>query len=357
MRMTAIVREAWLNIRTGTARTAVLAAAAAIAVLTPLLADQLVVRQLTAEAERFQTSGASVLTLTALGRIDGVACEALGRLPGVRAAGAVRAEPQPLVAAGLPSAPIPSFSVTPGFAGVLRVKGWGGSGVVLSDQAADTLGIGPGGRLQSGAGAVAVDGVYAYPDDGRRGGFGYAALIPTIASEPFDECWVDAWPQNDRLPALLLTAVRPSGDSDADHPAIGQLNATLGSEYDGAALFDRRVTVFVAPLAAALSFAVGFAAVRARRLEFASALHAGVPRRALLAIGLLESLSWMVPVQSVGFAVTAYFVATTAPSDGASALLLGLRVCLPAAAAAALGVAAGIALTLERHLVAYFKDR
>lgn len=353
MKLKAILREAWRNVTTGTAHVVAFtllftAATAGIAVL-----DLLAVRQITSAAYEYQNSGASVLTLVAEGRIDGVACAALSRLPGVRSAGALRAVNSDLIPAALPASGIPAFDVTPGVPKVLRAQVTG-PGIVLADQVATTLGAQPGRSVALRQTTAQVAGIYRYPDDGRRPGFGYAALIPVSAQGAFDECWVDAWPNSRQLPSLMMTTVLPSDHSE--RPVLTQLNSTLGGQFDGPQRLASRITGHAPALALVIGLGAGYLFVRLRRLHHASALHAGMTRSALAAMTAFEMAVWTVPAAVMTGAAAMMFVAADPGSDLALGVLGG-RAAVLAPIGAYLGAAFGLTLTQERHLFCYFKTR
>ncbi len=176
--------------------------------------------------------------------------------------------------------------------------------------------------LATATGEAKVSGVYANPDDGRRPGLGYAALVVTPDNEPFDECWLDAWPQRPELAQLLLTTVIPNNDAPDELPTIGQFNTTLGAEFDGAARFEQRLTRFAPALSAILAASIAVLAIRLRRIELASARHSGVRGRDLLAITLLESAAWIVPILILSAATAACFAWQAAPGDRAAGIAL-----------------------------------
>ena len=128
-------------------------------------------------------SGADVLMLQAPGLVDGAACDAIGDLPGVEAAGAIRAVPEPIVAAALPNGSIAGYRSRKA-----RLRAFGvdaaDADVALSEEVATSLGLSPGDPLITTSGATAVRGTFAWPDDGRRFGFSYAALAPDPGGEP-----------------------------------------------------------------------------------------------------------------------------------------------------------------------------
>lgn len=358
MRLSAVIREAARNILSGTIRLGLLAIALIIASGGLAAADLTAVRGLEDQARTFQQVGASVLTLSAPGRIDGTACEALRGLSGVRAAGAIRESTQQVRALALPGAPLQAKDVTVGFPALLTREPAPQSGAVIVREAADQLGVSPGGSIPTTSGELRVGATFDYPDDGRRTGLGYAALLPTVADGPFDECWADAWPAIPSLPALLMTAVTPStGARDEPSPSLGQLSTRLGAAFDGPREFASRITALAPAVAAALGLILGVVAIRLRRIQLASALHSRVRRADLQAQVTLEALAWCLPTVAVGVALAGVAVATGDPLDHATNAVLALRSPIAGAAGALVGTIIGLALTRERHLFHYFKDR
>lgn len=358
MRLHAIWREAHRNLRTGTTRATTFALALLIATGGLALADLSTVRGLEEKADAFQRSGASVITLVAPGRIDGRVCDSLRLLPGVRAAGAVRDSGDSVRALALPGAPLQAKDVTPGFAAVLRAKSVPGAGITIPAPTARDLGLDLGDTLPLTSGIATVVGVFDYPDDGRRSGFGYAALIPGIPDSPYDECWVDGWPTITSLPAIIMTAVTPAtGARDEPRPAIGQLNSRLGASFDGPRYFAERVTALAPAVAAALGLALGVVAIRLRRIQLASAMHSRVRRADLQAQLVIETAAWCLPTLAAAVAFAGITVATGGSSDHLTNMILALRTPMSAVAGALVGTLLGLALTRESHLFRYFKDR
>lgn len=356
MRTTAILSEAWRNLVTGTTRAALFAVLLALLSAGLAALEVTAVQQISAAAHTYVASGASVLTLRAPGRISGSACEALDAVPGVRAAGALRSTSATLVATVLPSSPLPEIEVTGGVLDVLRADDRPGTGVVLSQEAAASLSVVAGDDLSTRAGGVLVTGTYAYPSDGREPGYGYAVLAPVAANRAFDECWADVWPQSREMPVMLRTTLLPAETGD-DRPVLSQLNGSLGARFDGTARFDGRATRFAAPLALLLAGALGYVSVRRRRLELASALHAGMRRWELAAMLGIETLAWVLPAVVLTATAVAALLATGPPLDAAAAGILGARIGLSAVVGPFLGALAALARTNERRLFQYFKDR
>ncbi|WP_345761109.1 hypothetical protein [Diaminobutyricibacter sp. McL0608] len=357
MRTRAVAREAWRNIRSGTTRTLTFTIASGAVVVSLLCADQLAIRQIVHDANEFRAAGASTLTLTADGGIDGARCEALNSLDGVTAAGAVRSREPWLRPAALPNSPVNLKEVTQGFPRLLTGESMQGAGIVLEAEAAETLRLKAGDTLETTSGATTVAGTFEYPDDGRRRGFGYTALIVTTDADPFDECWTDVWPAMPNLAAILLTTLRPGASEKETKPVLGQLNSSLGSTFDGQARLDARITRAAAPVSVVVGIVLGLLAVRLRRMELAAALHSGLARRSLATMVGLETASWAVPVLGLCTAVAALFAATGNREDVLSTFVSGLLIPFAALAGICLGTAAALALTREKNLFRYFKDR
>lgn len=356
MRISGILREVGRNTASGTARIVTFALLLGALSVGLTVADLTAVRALTDAAARYTASGASVATLAASGRIDGAACEALATIPGVRASGALRATQEGITPAALPSSAVPVMQVTPGFPHVVHASRTADTGVVISHQVRDALALEAGQPIVTTTGTAAVAGTYAYPDDGRRAGYGYAALVPVPAEGAFDECWVDIWPTSRQIPVLLQTTLL-SASIDAELPALSQLNTSLGREFDGARAFDERLTRFVPTIALVLGAGLGYVATRIRRVQHASALHAGMARQDLIAISGLEVIGWTAPAIVFSAAVVAVFAATGPGGDTLMAATLGARIAPLAVAGAFVGTLASLATTRERHLFRYVKDR
>lgn len=350
MKFEAVTREVWANVRSGTARIVTLALLGGIVSAGFATADAVSLRRLIADATVFRESGAATLTLIAEGRVDGSACRALGDVRGVTAAGALRRRDAALVATTLPSSPVDAYETTPGFSAVL---GSGGQGVVVAVQVAEALGLGGTARMAAAEGDVQIGGTFTYPDDGRRPGFGWAAMIETADDRPFDECWVLVWPQSDAvrtlLPGVASAATEP--------PQIAQLNSTLGARFDGETRLAERITSWSFALSALLMAVLAFASVRGRRLALASDLHAGARRRDIAGILLLEGAFWLTPVLLTTVGVTALIATPESALDRGALLVQGARVAAGSFAGGCVGLAAGALSVREGGLLRYFKDR
>lgn len=360
MRFSSLVREACLNIASGVTRAGLFALVFALVMGALACAEVASVGALEQQATNYQRVGATTIIYKAPAQIDGASCDALRTVRGVRAAGAVRASALDLTALALPSTTIPTFDVSPHFAGftALAASGQPTTGVSLSAAAAATLSVKVGEKLALTEGSPIVRSIYQYPEDGRRAGMSYAILLPTDTRKPFDECWVEAWPQSDQIANLLPTTLISSGSPvAAGPPQVAQLNATLGIHFDGAALFSARISRFAAFAALACGFALGFMAVWIRRLELAAARHSGMRPAAQGAQMVLETASWV----GIGllFSVLAVVSVTAiTPAVNAAALwMLGFHVLIGAAPATLLGALAATIVIREKALFRYFKNR
>lgn len=356
MRPSAIWREAWRDLVSGTVR-AGLGFTCLVAVVAAFAAwETMAVRDAVGRALDYRASGASTVALTASGRIDAATCHRLAELPGVEAAGAIRRAETDVVPAALPLGSVPTYDVTPGFGGLLGAEMAGEAGVLLSAEAA-ALSSGRGMTLMTTAGTVDVAGTYSWPRDGRRPGYGYAALQLNPASGSYDECWVHAWPMPGDLAGIIQTTLTPARDADDEPAVLSQLNTTLGARFTGGEAFDARPTRHAPVVASALGAAIGYAAVRVRRVQLAGVLHDGLARAALLVIVALETCAW-VPPATVMVAAAAIIAAGTGPPEAAaSTLVVSARVAAPAAVAALLAAVTAALRARERHLARYVKDR
>jgi hypothetical protein len=203
-----------------------------------------------------------------------------------------------------------------------------------------------------------VSGIFEWPDDGRRPGLGYAALIPEPPIQPFDECWAEAWPENGALQGLLPTALVPA-HADRSTPAeFASVNATLGASFPGTRRFEGRMTRFAPPVAALAALVVAIVAVRLRRLELAAAHHFGARRSDLTAITLTETAIVLIVPVIVGLAVV-LAVSTTGIGEGDSQGLVaaGCRVIATAVGSMLLGACVAALSIRPRTFLRYMQER
>lgn len=357
MRGGGIWSEAFRNVAVGTTRAATFAVILAITAGLLAIGDVLQVHSIVLHAREFQTAGASISVLTSSHGIDPIACDALKDVPGIRAAGALRTETKKVVAVALPAAPIPSASITPGFADVLRAERPSGEGVLISREVAQTLGVQRGGSIATADGDLTVQGVFPYPSDGRRAGYGYAVLIPTADTRAFDECWIDVWPSSEGVSLLAHTALIPGGGSSDKTPRLEQLNTTLGREFDSHGLLQQRLTRWLPLVGGVIGALVGFVSLRVRRLEIAANLHAGVHRRDERTILGIETIAWVIVGAIMASALVAYTFVFHIRAMDPQLVLIAARVLFPTSASVLLGALCAWITIREHHLFTYFKSR
>lgn len=357
MKLSALLREAGRDIASGSARFSLFAALLGLAMTTSAAVDATFILQTVDAADRFRSSGASILTVVAPGQVNGAACERFSAIRGVSAAGAMRESPEKLVFTLTPSAPVPTFDVTPGFPRVLSLRADSHAGLVLSGEAADSVGVAAGDVVATTDGELQVGSTFVYPADGRRPGFGYAAFVPGEGDSPFDECWVQAWPQVQNLRQVLLTAIYP-GKFNAGHPpVIAQLNTSLGDELDANREFRDRIGRLAAPVNCLTAVGVGYAAIRSRRLQLASALHIGVRRADVISLALLETAAWAASAAIISMAVLVGIVRGEPSAERVAILANEAPVSLAGFVGAVIGAALAAAGCRERALFRYFRDR
>lgn len=206
-----------------------------------------------------------------------------------------------------------------------------------------------------------VAGVFQYPDDGRSTSYDYVALsqVPAAADD-FDQCLVKAWPVPDAMQSLLQSTVSSWSSDASQQPTISQLNSTQGTQLDAVKTFRGRQSALAPVVMFVSALFAGYAAVRARRLELASAMHCGEPKIALWLQMLLETLMWCCSAIIVTTPLIVW--ALTHMETGviiSSTTLVGILSRIPAAAL--VGVLAGASMamliTRERDLFRYFKNR
>ncbi len=355
MRPGSVMSEAWRNIRTGTTRAALYVSVVLFAIGGLAAADIRSMVSVVDGAHDFRRAGASVQVLEASQGIDGARCEALAEIDGITAAGAVRSG-TPLRALNLPAARLDVFEVTPGLPRVLDASATNGAGIWLASELATTLGASRGDQVATDAGAASIAGVYPYPDDGRNRTLGYAVLAPTAVSGVFDACWAEVWPVNETTAVYLRTALAVGVGSE-QNAVQGQLNPKPGSSYDAAALMADRITRHATAGAVVVGILIGFVAVRTRRLELTSALHARVPRDALRWELLLETLAWVLSATVVAGSALWWVAAWGNPDPAYDVWAIGMRTVAAGGLGALVGAQAALLATRERHLFRYFKNR
>lgn len=360
MRLFSICSEAWRSISSGSSRCVLAILSITILITGSSLFEISTSSSILRQARQYRNAGGNIMVLNATGGVDGQACERLSKLNDVQASGAIRESDQ-LTASALPDTKIPSYAVTPGFARVLHAtQNDKVQGIFVSKELAKTFGLHEGDNLALRDGSqTRIRGIYRYPDDGRTPGYSYAVLSPMPSTGTFDACWVSIWPQTSQTEDMIWSALTPAAKSDKDSSiTLGQLNSSLGSSFDGQAMYRHRSTAFL-PIAAACAGAIlGYALVHVRRLEIASALHCGVSKPALMLQICIESLI-IISVSSAISVPISYLAATeyVSKTDRLQVLFnasLPILTAYPAYALGALGCALAIK---EKHLFAYFKER
>ncbi|GIG20829.1 hypothetical protein Cch01nite_15530 [Cellulomonas chitinilytica] len=356
MRVEAILREAWRNVSSGTVRAVALSLVLTALGLTAVAAEFSFVSGVEREAQEFRDSGGSIITVLAPGRVDGARCDGLASVRGVRAAGALAVlHDERITAVALPGAPLAHGRASAGFPAVLRAETDGGPGLILSGDAERLLDATVGDGLRTTDGTTRVSGVYEYPRDGRRDGYGYMALETDGSSTAFDECWVDVWPQDAAMRSLILTTLRPGTGTDDEQPEVAPLNLTHGLGFEGYTRYRDRITRWAGVGIGVLTAIISFVALRARRVEIASALHDRASRIDLWAVTFTETLVWAAP--PVVFCTVVSATVFAARGELVVGVVLGARVAMLIAAGAVLGVATALLATRERDLFLYAKDR
>lgn len=358
MRARSVVGEAWRNLTSGTSKVVVLSLTAAAVLAALTWTETSSITRITEDAQQYQEVAASVQVLFAPMGINPAACEALNEVDGVRAAGAVRDSTDEISAAALPQSNIGIKDITPGIANLLGVDGSSTlEGLIISRQVAEALNLQPGDELPSSTGTQRVQGIYDYPDDGRIAGYGYAIMNPALPEGRYDACWADIWPENAATTALLWIALDSDANTTDSPPSIGQLNSTHGANFTGAAEFDNRVTKYNVIVAIITLFLLSYLAIRLRRLELAAALHTGVNKSAQAAQLLLETSVWITCAIVLTTPVVTLGIIDAMPADRGAIVATTARIIAAGIAAAILGTMCGTALTKEKHLFRYFKER
>jgi hypothetical protein len=355
MRRSSIIREATRNLASGTTRATLLTFILVCVASGLILADLLSISQIVQRAEAFHRSGASIEIFTADDRIDGAACDDLAKLPGVRGAGALRKSDGKVFPSVLPGTPIPTGAGSPGLVKLLGGT-LQGAGVLAGPEVIGQLGLRAGTALQTASGPVSIGGTYDYPDDGRRGGLRYALVVPVPAAGNFDECWADIWPVDSALTQLIFTTALP-GRHPSSQTELSQLNTTMGTSFDASEAVRSRATRLSAIAGAGLGMIIGLWGAFSRRLEMASALHAGVPRRALMAVLLIESGSWLTISGIVSVAVGVVAARHLGDDLRTTVALSSFHIALAVVLGGLAGTCMAFAAIRENQLFSYFKTR
>ncbi|MCL2595245.1 MAG: hypothetical protein FWD83_06965 [Promicromonosporaceae bacterium] len=372
-RLREVFREAYRNVATGTARPLIALFAFALVVGAAGFAQARGVVGVAQDALTWQQQGSAVQIITFENQIDGRQCDALASLPGIGAAGAVRQIDSVRLAA-LPSVPISTFEVTPGLGELLGVTAGPGQeigGVWLSEDLARVIGITDtelplviqnvegAGRWAHG-GTFGVAGVYSSPAGGQSSPLDYAVLSPAAPVGSFDSCWALLWPESSQTISLLPLSVEVTSTAPGEHrqtPRLAQLNTTAGTSFDAAGRLDALPTWPLTVAAVGFAAVLGFGLTYTRKLELASALHAGVRKPSLLIQLGIEALYWLIPAVALVIPAAFWAAARENPDPTWIAFYPALRTTALAVLAALLTVLIAALLVREKHLFRHFKQR
>jgi hypothetical protein len=361
MSVRAVAQEAWRDTISGTSRAGLLALVFAFAVGVIAALDVRVVVDVLQRAATFRTSGAATQVLKPDHSVNGANCDALIQVSGIDAAGAIR-RGQQIRFLAMPSPQFTVVEATPGLIDMLPLIAQPYvfdptvlDGVWLSVDLARDLSVAPGGSVQTSAGELRVAGIYTWPEDGRTRDLGYNVVVPVTTDEEFAQCWAQIWPADATLSSLLLTSLT-STDSRIS-PTVGQLNVKLGASFDATALLTNRLTAVAPWIAALVGLALGYTALRLRRVEVASALHARVPRAQLTLQHLMETAIWASAAAVISAAALLWVARAGNPDPSWATWLIGLRAVVAGVSGALLGTILGVTSTREEHLFRYAKDR
>jgi len=248
--------------------------------------------------------------------------------------------------------------------------------VIMSTAVARTYGAHAGAVLPLVGGTrMRVSATFNWPSDGRQPTYGYAIISPGNDTKAYDTCLVRAWPVPDDIESLLRVSIRAdaesgtgaaasatsagaSGNNETPHAKISRINTTLGSHMPGPADFDARITRYAPLLMFVTAMALGFASVCMRRIEIASALHAGCPKTAMLLQLSLETLATVAASCVACLPVVAIVpLILTGSGDAIPVVTMLCRVPGAMLVGMLVGTAVGGMTIRERQLFAYFKAR
>ncbi|MFJ6678617.1 hypothetical protein ACIQLK_05735 [Microbacterium sp. NPDC091382] len=306
MRTSQLLGESFRNVRSGTTR-ALLGVVALFSILLGTVAsDGLAASDIFSSQRAVRASGASVVTVSALGGIDGERCASLARVHGVVGAFALREAPARLTLDAMPDTSFALYETTGDPVAVLGGRSTS-DGLLMSSQISTLLAAAdrPLLSVANEVEPVRVDGVFNYPDDGRNSQLAAAFLASTAASGAFDSCWFSLWPPSEELAGLASLVVMPG--VDASSVSIGQLNQTFGRATTTDELMQTRTTRYLPPAGALLAFVLTFLMIRSRRVELSVARHLGQSARGQVGQLLIETATWALVTTLAAFAVMTPF--------------------------------------------------
>jgi hypothetical protein len=342
MRFADTVGEAFRNVREGVARALLVVVGLAGITAGAAWLDGSSVAAVMTQAAQYRTGGGSTWVVSAPAGVDGERCDALSELPQVTAAGALRGSSQGIRFATLPSLAVETFQATPGLAHLLTGEVRGSGSILLSSRLASDLGVD---RPE-----------WVRTTTGRTPILEYAAVSFAADPAPFDACWISVWPPDAGLASRLRNL--PLGDTaDPEQVEFGTLNSALGTRLDPAADFQARSTRYVGAAAGLLAFVVVLAVGMRRRLEYASARHAGLSRADLVRIALAEAVGWGSVLLMLQVAIGVLLACSLGADEPGLVLEAALRVAAFVLIGGVLGAMALPAFASERRLIELFKGR
>jgi hypothetical protein len=253
----------------------------------------------------------------------------------------------------MPRIALQVWNASPGLAGVLGVDSPLAGGVWLDRGLADILDVRVGDRLATSQGVVLVGAIFDWPQDGRDQRLSFSILAPMAPAEPFDECWLKAWPVVDGNDILLRSTILPEANSGS--AAIGRVNTSLGVSLDSAELFRARLTRFVPLLLLATGLVLGYSVSTTRRLEYASAQHIGQTKTDQLIECAIETGAWALASAAEVVLVLSAAMQLAHLTSCVELLAVVASGPLLAAGGAMTGAMGGCAVVREQRLFALFK--
>ena len=136
-----------------------------------------------------------------------------------------------------------------------------------------------------------------------------------------------------------------------------QVDPTRGTTFDAAERLRQRPTWWAWIAASAIGLTLGAAATWWRRLEIASALHAGLRTSDTTFLQLVEAVAWVGGACIVASGICLTILSGAAPGDRADLMRLVGAEGLCAASWTLIGVAIAAMSIRERHLFLFFKGR
>ncbi len=350
MSVRGLLREVWRNVESGTTRAVLGALVLAATLIGVGLVDGLAKRDVFLAQRAYRSAGAHISTIDSRGKVDAASCTALGEVPAIQGAIALR-ERGVIRLDVIPDNPVAVYEVVGDPASLLGGDGAPEGGVALSHSLAERLGVVPGSVISTAEGSANVAQVVTFANDGRNPILELAMLVPVPATGQFDQCWTAVWPPDSFVDGLLFSTVV---DNEAE---LGRLNRSQGEPTSTQALLEARPTWFLPFLGAGAAAMLGFGLVRARRVELALALQLGISRRAQLMQVLLETCVWLV----TGFVFSATALSPVLRSLTADERLwmvkAGVTDLAGITCAAVAGTLIGLASISAQRLISWAKDR